>query len=146
MEDQPLSQQLSMAMDNIKRAQKHMHKVINTDDKPLFLLMHFNEVAQGGSIKISALKDAMGVTAAAATQFVKRLEHFGYVQRELDLSDHRIINVSLSPKGIEMVNQTKTCFGLALNGLVEDLGQEDTLTLIRLLNKTSNYLEKEFLK
>ena len=146
MVDQPLSQQLSMAMDNIKRAQKHMRKVFNTDDKPLFLLMHFDEVAQGGSIKISALKEALGVTAAAATQFVKRLEHFGYVERKLDHSDRRIINVYLNPKGIETVNQTKACFGLALNGLVEDLGQEDTKTLIRLLNKTSIYLEKEFLK
>ncbi len=146
MEDKSLSHQLSMAMDNIKRAQKHMIKVFNKDDQPLFLLMHFNEISQEGSVPISALKEAMGVSAAAATQFIKRLEKYGYVTRDIDEIDRRIVKVALSPKGKAHVDQAKACFSLALDGLVDDLGQEDTLNLIRLLNKTSHYMEKEFLK
>lgn len=146
MEEKSLSHQLSMAMDNIKRAQKHMIKVFNKDEQPLFLLMHFNEISQEGSVPISALKDAMGVSAAAATQFIKRLEKYGYVIRDIDPIDRRIVKVALSEKGKKHVDQAKACFSTALDGLVKDLGQEDTLTLIRLLNKTSNYMEKEFLK
>ncbi len=146
MVEESLSHQLSMAMDNIKRAQKHMIKVFNKDDQPLFLLMHFYEISQAGSVPISALKEAMGVSAAAATQFIKRLEKYGYVNRDIDEIDRRIVKVALSEKGKAHVDQAKACFSMALDGLVSDLGHEDTLTLIRLLNKTSNYMEKEFLK
>ena len=133
-----------MAIDNIQRSQKHMFKVFNVDDEPLFLLLHFDEAAQGGSIPISALKDAMGVTAAAATQFIKKLEEFDYVKREVGLIDRRVVKVSLTETGKKAVNQTKACFALVLNGLVDELGEEDTNNLIRLLNRTSIYMEKEF--
>jgi len=146
MEEQTLSHQLSMAMDNIKRSQKHMFKVFNADDQPLFLLLHFDEASQGGSIPISVLKDSMGVSAAAATQFIKKLEDFEYIKREVDSVDRRVVKVSLTETGKKAVDQTKRCFALALNGLVDELGQEDTETLIRLLNRTSIYMEKEFLK
>jgi len=146
MESNSLSHQLSMAMDNIKRSQKHMFKVFHTDEQPIFILMHFEEASQGGSVPISALKEAMGVTAAAATQFIKRLEDFEYVQREVDSVDRRVVKVSLTEKGKTAVTQAKACFAMALDGLVENLGKEDAENLIRLLNKTSIYMEKEFLK
>lgn len=146
MENQPLTHQLTMAMDNIKRAQKHMRMSFKPDDQPLFILMHFDAVAQGGSIPISTFKEALGVSAAAATQFIKRLEKFGFVQRQFDPSDHRIVNVSLTENGKTTVTQTKANFALGLQGLIENLGQDDAVTLIRLLNKTSTYMEKEFLK
>jgi DNA-binding MarR family transcriptional regulator len=88
----------------------------------------------------------MGVTAAAATQFIKRLEEFEYVQREVDALDRRVVKVSLTEKGKTAVTQTRACFAMALDGLVKDLGEEDAENLVRLLNKTSIYMEKEFLK
>ena len=65
MEESSLVQQLSLAMDNIRRAEKVMKKAINAEVEPIFLLLHFAEVSKGGSVPVSAMKDAMCVSAAA---------------------------------------------------------------------------------
>jgi len=144
MTDTALTNALSMALDKIRRAQKHMKNAVSHDDEPVFLLMHFAQLCQDGSVPVSALKEAMGVSAAAATQFIKKLERFDYVVREPDPLDRRIVNVSLSAKGRQKVLQAKANMQSALEGLVEVLGKEDTQRFIDLLNRTTSYLEKEF--
>lgn len=144
MEENSLTHQLSMALDKVRRTQKYMKKAIHSEDEPVFLLLHFDHISQGGSVPVSALKEAMDVSAAAATQFIKRLEKCGYVTRETDHKDHRIVMVTLTDKGRQRVNQTKSDFEHALNGLVDALGQHDITIFIDLLNRTSAYLEKEF--
>lgn len=146
MEESSLTHQLSLAMDNIRRAEKIMKKAINGEVEPIFLLLHFAEVSKGKPVPISALKDAMCVSAAAATQFIKKLESYGYVQRQADAHDRRMVMVSLTQAGQVKAESTQAIFGFALDGLVKDLGTEDTAVFIDLLNRTSAYLEKEYTK
>ncbi len=146
MEESSLVQQLSLAMDNIRRAEKIMKKAINAEVEPIFLLLHFAEVSKGGSVPVSAMKDAMCVSAAAATQFIKKLESYGYVSRQADEQDRRMVMISLTEAGKAKVESTQSVFGFALAGLIRDLGTEDTKAFIELLNRTSVYLEKEYTK
>jgi DNA-binding MarR family transcriptional regulator len=143
MDKNSLSHQLSMALDKIRRTQKYMKKAVHSDAEPVFLLLHFAHLAKEGSVPVSALKEAMDVSAAAATQFIKRLEKCGYVTRETDQKDHRIVMVTLTELGKQRVNQTKADFEKALTGLVNALGPQDVVIFIDLLNRTSAYLEKE---
>lgn len=143
MEELSLTHQLSMAMDNIRRAQKFMKKAVKSDEEPVFLLLHFAEVSAGNHVPISALKEAMGVSAAAATQFVKKLESHGYVTRTPDERDRRIVLIAMTEKGRQKTASILAVFESVLEGLVKELGPTDTKIYIDLLNRTSAYLEKE---
>lgn len=143
MEELSLTHQLSMAMDNIRRAQKFMKKAVKSDEEPVFQLLHFDEVSNGHHVPISALKEAMGVSAAAATQFVKKLESYGYVTRTPDKKDRRIVQITMTEKGRLKTASILSIFESMLDGLVQELGPEDTKIYIDLLNRTSAYLEKE---
>ncbi len=143
MEELSLTHQLSMAMDNIRRAQKFMKKAVKSDEEPVFQLLHFAEVSNGHHVPISALKEAMGVSAAAATQFVKKLESYGYVTRTPDKKDRRIVQITMTEKGRLKTASILSIFESMLDGLVQELGPEDTKIYIDLLNRTSAYLEKE---
>jgi DNA-binding MarR family transcriptional regulator len=143
MDKNSLAHQLSMALDKVRRTQKYMKKAVHSDEEPVFLLLHFAHLSKDGSVPVSALKEAMDVSAAAATQFVKRLEKCGYVTRETDQNDHRIVMVTLTELGKLRVSQTIADFEKALTGLVNALGPHDVAIFIDLLNRTSAYLEKE---
>lgn len=144
MEEKLICHILSESMDRLHRAEKAMRRAINPKDEPIFLLLHFSELASDGGVPISALKDTLGVSAAAATQFIKRLESFGYVTRETDQEDRRIVKITLTPQGRQKAKETKALFEKVLRDLINDLGIKDTQALIDLLDRTSAHMEKTF--
>ena len=144
MEENSLAHQLFMALDKVRRSQKYMKKAVHSDEEPLFLLLHFDQVSQGKSVPVSALRETLDVSAAASTQFIKKLEKHGYIKRKTDHNDHRIVMIELTEQGKEKVKQTKAEFEAALNGLITALGTDDVGIFIDLLNRTSTYMEKEF--
>jgi DNA-binding MarR family transcriptional regulator len=65
------------------------------------------------------------------TLLVKRLEHRGWVRRERQLSDGRIVMVSLTPDGSVVLEDYRSRFGDALlSGLVEVTTEEEIESLV----------------
>jgi DNA-binding MarR family transcriptional regulator len=83
--------------------------------------MHTNELSKGkitlpqffvlshlykhGESKMNELAKVMDVTTAAATGIVDRLVRCGYLARSYDPKDRRVINISLTQKGSEVVKR-----------------------------------------
>jgi DNA-binding MarR family transcriptional regulator len=68
-----------------------------------FMLMRVHYKKQCG---ISDLSDHMEITAAAASQTVEKLVQSGLLDRTEDPNDRRAKQVTLSPKGREMVEKS----------------------------------------
>ena len=143
MNHSELMTQLAEAMSQIRRAHKTMRTHFDDEALPLYLLMDVDAIAKDGQVPISAVKEALGVTAAAATQFIKRLEKHGYITRQTDPADRRVTLISLNATGKAAVHHTKTQYEHVLATLIQELGEADSLQLIRLLNKTMMILERK---
>ena len=134
---------LAESMSKIRRAHKTMRTHFDDETLPLYLLMDVHAIAKDGHVPISAVKEALGVTAAAATQFIKRLEKHGYIDRMTDPNDRRVTLISLNAKGKTVVKRTEKQYQRVMKTLIHELGEEDSAHLIRLLNKTMTILERK---
>lgn len=86
--------------------------------------------------KMTALAHFMGVTTAAMTGVVERLVREGYVVRESQLDDRRIIKVRLTSKGTELVikvNEQRRKMIINIFGKISATERQDYLrTLIHI--------------
>jgi DNA-binding MarR family transcriptional regulator len=64
-------------------------------------------LAEGGSLTMSELTRALGVTMGAATNIVNRLTNRAYTRRERGTDDRRVVRVSLTPRGKEVLRRTQ---------------------------------------
>lgn len=70
---------------------------------PQFRALH---VLQGREhVRVSDLGDAMRMSLASASALAERLERLGYVTRERDAEDRRIVILRLSAKGRRLVEE-----------------------------------------
>lgn len=85
------------------------------------ILMHLTRRSLFPSQK--ELAEHLGITPAAVTGALKKLEEDGYIERSLG-SDNRYNEIKISELGKDVVKQTEKMFseidGLILNGLTEE--------------------------
>jgi len=90
------------------------------------------------NIKLSDIATRLKVTLPAVTHKVQTLEHAGLIKKEKDTKDKRITFVKLTDKGQTYVLSSKKTYYQPLKQILESIGKEDTLHLIRILEKISN--------
>src|SRR5262245_47137067 len=74
---------------------------------------------QGGTITAGQLAETMGVTTAAITAVLDRLESKGYARRVRDASDRRRVNVELTPFFLERARQIWEPLGSEARAMLE---------------------------
>jgi DNA-binding MarR family transcriptional regulator len=82
------------------------------------------------------------VTTGGLTLRVKRLEREGFVRRERDLDDNRIVYVSLTDAGRELVDRAADVHFANLARMVEGLTAEEREDLARLLGRLFESLQE----
>jgi len=70
---------------------------------PQLLILGF--LYRNGDSKMSTIANYMTVSTAAMTGMVDRLTRYGYVKREHEPGDRRIINTRLTEKGARLVEK-----------------------------------------
>lgn len=86
-----------------------------------------------GALRMTDLAVFMGVTTAAMTGIVSRLVHLGYVRRQADPKDRRIIKVSLTAKGessIKKLHEERRQMILDVFGQISENDREDYLRIL----------------
>lgn len=78
----------------------------------------------------------------SVTQFIDNLEKKGLVQRVVDSSDRRVNKIRLSPTGLEMKDNTKNVAITAINGILEGISEEELQTIVNVLNRACNNIER----
>ncbi|MDP2928324.1 MAG: MarR family transcriptional regulator [Candidatus Omnitrophota bacterium] len=100
-------------------------------------------LSRQGASKMTDLAKFMEVTTAASTGIVQRLVLLGYVQREYDEGDRRIIRIKLSTKGTELlkkINQQRT---QSVTKIFGQVSENDRGEYLRILMQVKDILDKE---
>ena len=96
-----------------------------------------------GPSKMTDLAKKMKVTTAASTGIVQRLVVQGYVTREYDEKDRRLIMIKISAKGSEMlkkINQQRT---QQITRIFRQISEGDRSEYLRILLQVKDILDKE---
>lgn len=88
-------------------------------------------VVFGGPLSLGRLADAERVRPPTMTRTVQGLEAAGLVQREQGPDDRRIVNISATPRGVEVLQAARARRVAALASALEALGERDRRTLER---------------
>lgn len=85
------------------------------------------------------LAEAAGVTRATMTGLVDTLERDGYVKREPDLEDRRMMSVRLTTKGERFLHELLPGHFQAVSAIMNTLTEAERKTLVRLLGKVQQH-------
>lgn len=81
------------------------------------------------------LADAAGVTRATMTGLIDTLERDGYVRREPDPNDRRMMSVLLTARGERFMHELLPGHFKSIAALMSTLSESERKTLVRLLGK-----------
>ena len=87
--------------------------------------------AAGGPQRITALAEREGCTQPAITRLVDRLQARGWVVREPDSDDGRVVLVALTADGREVADRLRRAYREMLHGEMIKLAEEDVRVLAR---------------
>lgn len=107
--------------------------------------LHYGEMAVFGilmqisdskeNITMSEVSSALDISKSALSQLVNRLEEKGLVERVYSKEDRRAIFLTFTPKGKEIYRKNHDFMILMGNAIVEKMGEDDSKTLILLLER-----------
>jgi len=113
------------------------------------LLWHGGEAAQergrgagdceGGPRTPAELAEAAGVTRATMTGLIDTLERDGFVKREPDPNDRRMMSVRLTPEGERFLMKFLPGHFQAIASLMSPLTEAERKTLVQLLGKVQQH-------
>ena len=73
--------------------------------------------------------------------YLFRLEDKGYINRLYDKKDRRVTYIDLTQKGIDLLDKHNDIMINYTNSMISRLGEEDTKTLVNLLNRLCDIIE-----
>lgn len=88
------------------------------------------------------LSAAMQTSTAYVAKVLRGLEEKGLILRTLDTNDRRRILVTLTEKGMEQAKQNEHYVKAEIQQMLQKLGAEDALALIRIMKKISRYVDE----
>jgi DNA-binding MarR family transcriptional regulator len=109
------------------------------DPAQMFVLHH---VAARGSLRVSALAEAMGLDISTASRHVRQLELGGYLVRTGDPDDRRASRVRLTRRGRGALERAMRARAARLDRAIAGWPEEDRATLTTLMNRLADSLDR----
>jgi DNA-binding MarR family transcriptional regulator len=112
-----------------KRQLKELYK--DNITLPQCLILEF--IHREGELKMTDLANSMGVTTAAMTGIIDRLVRDGYIARNFDPQDRRVIKVKLTTKAntlVKRINQQKRQMVIKIFGKISASDRQDYLRIV----------------
>ena len=95
----------------------------------------------GGSLTPSELADQAWVSNARVANILKALEQKGWIEREHSKEDRRRVIVTITDKGRQDIETKRRDFEHRAASFLEQLGEEDTREMVRLLRRTNQIID-----
>ena len=95
----------------------------------------------GGSLTPSELADRAWVSSARIANILRALEAKGWVVREHSMTDRRRVHVTVTEQGRQDLEIKRREFEDRAAAFLEQLGDEDTTELVRLLRRTNQIID-----
>ncbi len=107
------------------------------------LLMHLNRVGESFSQK--DLAEHLQISPTAIAVKIKKLETDGFIERQKQHGDGRFNKVSITDKGMDIVNKTESIFQNIDSQMIEGISDKEIADFISITKKMQLNLQK-FLK
>ncbi len=145
IDENSTAQKLLKSFRQLKRANWLRDSVAGYKSSDIMVLFCIKKGAQPDcpGMKVSEISHHLRVTSPTITQLVKGLEANGLVERMIDPVDRRVVRIRLTEKGEQVAQMASDAFTAGFNGLIEYLGEEQSIQLAELLNKVFQYFNEK---
>jgi MarR family transcriptional regulator, organic hydroperoxide resistance regulator len=92
-------------------------------------------LGERGTMKVGALVELMALPQSTISHQLKRLEKLGYLMRARSEKDNRSVEVTLTPRGLELAGICDRMSDAVLGPVLAALSREESETLARLLGR-----------
>ena len=92
-------------------------------------------------LNVSELATQLNISVPAVSKMIRRLEEKGYIVRIPGTSDRRMISLGLTEYGQELIETTIRHMSSMTMEIVQQLGEEDSHTLMNLLNHVFDIID-----
>lgn len=110
----------------------------------LLVILKLNIDDQKTAISVSEISNLLQITPAGVTHLINPLEEKGFIKRLSDPNDRRIVLVALTKKGTKTAETMIADIQKELIGLVNYLGEGDSMELARLMSRAIEYFASHF--
>lgn len=143
-EQHPAAKRLMEAFMKMHQTERSEHRGYKGLTASQIMVMYClkNHAEDGKGLMVSEISRKLKVTSPTITQSLKVLEGYGLIDRKADAKDRRAVRIQLSDKGLKVLKQVTQIILDSFNGLVEHLGEEESLQLAELLQKATVYLQQ----
>lgn len=91
------------------------------------------------ALSIGEISNFLQITPAGVTHLINPLEEKGLIERLKDPGDRRVVLVGITEKGVAIAEELMAEIQEKLIGLIDFLGEDDSRTLIDLMNRVIEY-------
>ena len=92
--------------------------------------------------RLSELTARLNIAAPTTTGIIDRLKNRGYVKRVPDTQDRRVVNVSLTEKGLKLAKSFRTTIKNKWKDMLENIPKDDSENYLRILRKIQANLKQ----
>lgn len=136
-----LAQTVERELHAIRRYKPGSYCVSALKPSEHFTLRMLYTINEGKKVMPSQLAKKMELSLPAITHQLKALEKHGYVMRQMSKTDRRRVYVSITSEGRALFERIKKEHQELMFGLIEYLGEEDSLKLVELVSKLVEYIK-----
>ena len=112
--------------------------ITNNEKMALYIISKFKKDDKVSLIK---LRECLNLAPSTVTPIITSLENKGYIEREIDKNDRRNIYLKLSKIGYEHIKLVDEKLTNSINEYIDFMGYENVENLIKLLNKTNEFVK-----
>ena len=123
-----------------RQIRKHMCE-FEDDNQPTMLQVQAMNVISNEQYTMRKLAQDLGVALPTATALIDRLVKAGHVKRDVDAKDRRVIHVSLTESGKQVLQQTMKQKMEHMKVIIEKIPQEDKISICRIFSNLLNEIE-----
>ena len=120
-----LAQNIFHALPLIKKRLLHMDIVQREHGIPLSHVQVLAMLQDMGTMSVSEISRRLGIAKPNITPLVDRLFEAGYVDRQHDENDRRVVNIVLLPAGEEKLSAIRATIASQIMVQVEDLSHSE---------------------
>jgi DNA-binding MarR family transcriptional regulator len=112
---------------------------LTVSEKGLLLMLAMNPGEGNHGLSAAEISHLLKITPGGVTHLLKPLENHGYIERQTEAHDRRVVRISMTGKGKHAAKMMVAEARKQVVGLIEHLGEKDSRTLVQLISRSMDY-------
>lgn len=96
-------------------------------------------------VRVSDIAETIGVTLPSITKNIATLEDLGYIKKESNLEDKRVVNIKLTEKGLALHQKVVYDFHQKNSQILKNIPEEDIRLTIKTIYRIHDLMEQAHL-